>query len=114
MGQPWRLVGHHLPPCQFCKGEDQVVGRPQRFSFSASPLHRPARIIPARGGSSDGGTQDAGARLYGHGLLRAQLFLEAFDRHQVAIHDAARRKYACGECELEGDVLVLLHRRDLG
>ena len=49
-----------------------------------------------------------------HVLLPAELFLEAFDRHQVAIHDAARRKYACGECELEGDVLVLLHRRDLG
>ena len=49
-----------------------------------------------------------------HGLLPAELFLEAFDRHQVAIHDAARRKYAGGECEPDGDVLVLLHRRDLG
>lgn len=49
-----------------------------------------------------------------HGLLPAELFLEAFDRHQIAIHDAARRKYACGDCEAEGDVLVLLHRRDLG
>ncbi|MDP4822519.1 MAG: DUF1488 domain-containing protein [Aestuariivirgaceae bacterium] len=49
-----------------------------------------------------------------HGLLPAELFLEAFDRHQIAIHDAARRKYACGDCETEGDVLILLHRRDLG
>ena len=53
------------------------------------------------------------AHLPRHGLLPAELFLESFDRHQIAIHDAARRKYAAGHCEPEGELLVILHRHDL-
>jgi hypothetical protein len=49
-----------------------------------------------------------------HGLLPAELFLQAFDRHQISIHDAARRKYAAGHCEASGELIIVLHRHDLG
>ena len=54
-----------------------------------------------------------GAALARRYKLPAELFLESFDRHQIAIHDAARRKYAAGHCEPEGELLVILHRHDL-
>ncbi len=48
-----------------------------------------------------------------HGLVPAELFLEAFDRLQLAIHDAARRKYSVGARESEGDLMILIHRNDI-
>ena len=48
-----------------------------------------------------------------HGLVPAEAFLASFEGLLVAIHDAARRKYDRAEFESEGDVRVVVHRRDL-
>ena len=48
-----------------------------------------------------------------HGLVPAEMFLDAFDRHQIAIHDAARRKYHAGHVEPAGEIRILIHRQDL-
>lgn len=46
------------------------------------------------------------------GLLPAELFLAAYDRMMIDIHDLARRKYAAGQFEPEGPVRVLIHDAD--
>lgn len=48
-----------------------------------------------------------------HGLVPAETFLASFDGLLIRIHDAARRKYNRGEFESEGDVRIVVHRRDL-
>jgi len=48
-----------------------------------------------------------------HGLVPAETFLASFDGLLVAIHDAARRKYDRGKFESEGDLRIVVHRRDL-
>jgi hypothetical protein len=47
------------------------------------------------------------------GLIPAELFLEAFDRLEAEIQEAARSKFERGEFEDEGEVEVLIHRKDL-
>ena len=48
-----------------------------------------------------------------HGLVPAEAFLASFERLLIAIHDAARRKYDRREFEPDGDLRILVHRRDL-
>jgi hypothetical protein len=48
-----------------------------------------------------------------YGLIPAEAFLASFDGLLVAIHDAARRKYDRADFESEGDVRIVVHRRDL-
>lgn len=71
MGQKRRPPGYHVPPRRFCKVE--LGGR------EASALKEHDRLLPR------------------HGLLPAELLLEAFDHHQMAIHDDAWRKSVCGD-----------------
>lgn len=47
------------------------------------------------------------------GLIPSEAFLEAFDKFVLEIHQAARQKYARGELEPEGDIRVMVHRKDL-
>lgn len=47
------------------------------------------------------------------GLVPAEEFLNAFERLLVKIHNSARAKYAKGQFESEGEVEVLITRRDL-
>ena len=47
------------------------------------------------------------------GLVPAEEFLNAFERLLVEIHNSARAKYAKGQFEREGEVEVLITRRDL-
>ena len=46
------------------------------------------------------------------GLLPAEMFLEAYDRLMTDIHTAARRKYAAGSLETDGEVEIMVHDRD--
>jgi uncharacterized protein DUF1488 len=48
-----------------------------------------------------------------NGLVPAEEFLKAFERLMVDIHDTARAKHAKGEIEPDGDIKVLIKRRDL-
>jgi hypothetical protein len=48
-----------------------------------------------------------------NGLVPAEEFLKAFERHLVDIHDTARAKYARGQFESGGDIQVLIRRHDL-
>jgi uncharacterized protein DUF1488 len=52
-------------------------------------------------------------RLPSNGLIPAEEFIAAYERLAVEIHDAARAKYAADEVEPEGDVRVIVRRRDL-
>jgi hypothetical protein len=52
-------------------------------------------------------------RLQRYGLVPAEAFLESYNGLLVAIHDAARRKYDRSEFESDGDVRIVVHRRDL-
>ena len=54
---------------------------------------------------------DPGLQRYG--LVPAEAFLGAFEGLLAAIHDAARRKYDRAEFESEGDLRIVVHRRDL-
>ena len=53
------------------------------------------------------------ARLPSNGLIPAEEFIAAYERLAMEIHNAARAKYAAGELEPEGDVRVIVRRRDL-
>ncbi|MEO9877665.1 MAG: DUF1488 family protein [Anderseniella sp.] len=46
------------------------------------------------------------------GLLPAELFLDAYDRHLIQIHDMARRKYAEGRTEQDGPIEIMVHDED--
>ncbi|MEO1161063.1 MAG: hypothetical protein AAFW74_11515, partial [Pseudomonadota bacterium] len=46
------------------------------------------------------------------GLLPAELFLDAYDRYVIEIHDIARRKHAEGRREPDGPVEIMVHDRD--
>ena len=46
------------------------------------------------------------------GLLPAELFLDAYDRLIVKIHDVARRKYSQGQKEPSGPVEIMVHDKD--
>ena len=46
------------------------------------------------------------------GLLPAELFLDAYDRYAIEIHDIARNKYAEGRTESDGPIEVLVHVED--
>ena len=47
------------------------------------------------------------------GLVPSERFLESFEKHQLEIHQAVRRKFDRGEFEPQGDVKVMVHRKDL-
>jgi hypothetical protein len=47
------------------------------------------------------------------GLVPSEAFLDSFERFKLEIHQAARRKFERGEFEPEGDVKVMVHRKDL-
>lgn len=47
------------------------------------------------------------------GLIPSEAFFESFEKFQLEIHQAARRKFERGEFEPEGDVKVMVHRNDL-
>jgi hypothetical protein len=46
------------------------------------------------------------------GLLPAELFLDAYDRYMILIHDMARHKYAEGRTEPDGPIEILVHDED--
>ncbi len=46
------------------------------------------------------------------GLLPAELFLAAYERFVIDIHDIARTKYAKGKLEPDGDIEVMVHDED--
>ena len=48
-----------------------------------------------------------------YGLVPAEAFLSSYDKLMIQIHDAARAKYSRGEFETEGEVQIMVHRRDL-
>jgi hypothetical protein len=52
-------------------------------------------------------------RLPSNGLIPAEEFIAAYERLAVEIHSAARAKYAAGEREPEGDICIIVRRRDL-
>ena len=47
------------------------------------------------------------------GLVPSEAFLAAFDKFALEIHQAARRKYERGEVEPDGEIKVMIHRKDL-
>jgi hypothetical protein len=48
-----------------------------------------------------------------HGLIPAEAFLSSFAKLMIPIHHAARAKYDRGEFETEGDIEIVVHRRDI-
>ena len=48
-----------------------------------------------------------------HGMIGAESFLAAFDKHMIDIHQAARAKYLRGEFEPDSPVRIMIHRQDL-
>lgn len=46
------------------------------------------------------------------GLLPGELFLEAYDKRLIDIHDIARQKYADGRTEPEGAIEIMVHDED--
>ena len=46
------------------------------------------------------------------GLLPAELFLEAYERSAIEIHDIARHKYAEGRIETDGPIEIMVHDED--
>jgi hypothetical protein len=50
--------------------------------------------------------------LPGEGLLPAEAFLATYERLMPQIHTIARRKYAEGKTEGEGEVEVMVHAND--
>ncbi|MGB5216245.1 MAG: DUF1488 family protein [Anderseniella sp.] len=46
------------------------------------------------------------------GLLPAELFLDAYDRFMIKIHDMARRKHDEGRSEPDGPIEIMVHDED--
>ncbi len=46
------------------------------------------------------------------GLLPAELFLDAYERFMIEIHDIARHKYAEGRIETDGPIEIMVHDED--
>jgi len=47
------------------------------------------------------------------GLLPSELFVEAFDRHAELIKQLCSLKYQCQDFEKEGELDIVIHRRDI-
>lgn len=47
------------------------------------------------------------------GLLPAEAFISAFEKLMADIHHVARHKYERGEMEPEGDIKIMIHRKDI-
>lgn len=47
------------------------------------------------------------------GLLPSELFVEAFDRNAELIKQLCRLKYQCRDFEKEGELDIVIHRKDI-
>jgi hypothetical protein len=54
-----------------------------------------------------------GSHLPHEGLLPSELFVEAFDRNAELIKQLCRLKYQCRDFEKEGELDIVIHRKDI-